>query len=318
MMHSRLALKAAMLLVALSLVAGACGGGDDDADAEPTQAPAETAAAPTEPARSAGEQVQVDESFWHAGWKVTLGEATFSAGDEAVSIEALFENLGGDTATFDSQLVLTTATDNYADSTFDQELPQVPGGLTGDGLITFTVDDADFSFDDATLIAGRSENQQATVPLGPGGDELVSLEPREIAVAGTLTAGAVTVAVEGAELRADLPDRYSITEAGKLALTVRFSVTPQAGIQIGQGVFQDPNVALTLPDGTSVAVMDDGVSGVNELLQGKEGTTISDLSVRFEVDDPAEGAYVFIVRGAYGPGGAQVEAELPFVVVAAP
>jgi hypothetical protein len=107
-------------------------------------------------------------------------------------------------------------------------------------------------------------------------------------------------------------------EEGKLALTVYFSVTPAAGIQIGQGVFQSPNVALELPDGTSVAVIDDGVSGVNELLQGREGTTISDLQVRFPIDAPAEGTYKFIVRGAYGPGGAQVEGELAFVVEAPP
>jgi hypothetical protein len=126
------------------------------------------------------------------------------------------------------------------------------------------------------------------------------------------------VTLTGAELRADLPEKHSEEEAGKLALTVFFTATPQAGIQVGQGVLQDGNVALTLPDGTSVAVRSDGISGVNEILQGKEGTTILDLSVRFDVPAPAEGDYAFILKGAYGAGGAQVQGEAPFTVPVAP
>ncbi len=89
---------------------------------------------------------------------------------------------------------------------------------------------------------------------------------------------------------------------------------PLAGIQIGQGVLQSGNVALKLPDGTSVAVRSDGISGVNELLQGKEGTTITGLSVRFDVPSPAAGEYALIIKGKYGPDGAQVEAEALFTV----
>lgn len=64
----------------------------------------------------------------------------------------------------------------------------------------------------------------------------------------------------------------------------------------------------------AVAVRTDGRSGVNELLQGKEGTTINDLSVRFIVDEPAEGQYSFIVRGPYGPDREMVEGEVTFDV----
>ena len=63
-----------------------------------------------------------------------------------------------------------------------------------------------------------------------------------------------------------------------------------------------------------MAVRSDGVSGVNELLQGKEGTTIPDLSVRFEIDDPPEGEYAFVLKGKYGAGGADVQGELPFTI----
>jgi hypothetical protein len=99
-----------------------------------------------------------------------------------------------------------------------------------------------------------------------------------------------------------------------LALTIRFNATPSVGIQIGQGVLQSDAVALRLPDGTAVAVRSDGRSGVNEILQGKEGTTIRDLSVRFVIPAPAQGDYAFILRGNYGPGGAEASGELPFTI----
>ena len=321
--HGELEVHVARKIVMLGAAAAAailvigCGGGGDEED-EPTQEPQATSQPPTEVSETpaAGDTVSIDESFWHAGWKVTLGDATFTAGDvgsAGVAIDATFENLGEDTATFDSQLVLTAGGENYSDASVDQDLPQVPGGLTGKGVIAFDVEDT-FAFDDATLIIGNTNNNQAIVPLGPEGDALVTLEPRAIAVAGTVVAGALTVTIEGAELRADLPDVHSIAEKGKLLLTVRFSASPAAGIQIGQGVLQSEAVALKLPDGTAVAVRSDGRSGVNELLQGKEGTTIPELSVRFEIDDPAAGNYAFVLRGNYGPGGAEATGELAFVI----
>ena len=302
----------ALLLAALLLAA--CGG--DKKTAEPTEEPTDVVV--ETPTEAAGDEdtVQVDQSYWHAGFKVTLGEATLTEGDFgtfAVAIEAVFENLSDEDATPDSTLVLQSGGQNYAEETLEQEIPQVPGGLSSNGLITFQVDE-EFSFDDAVLVVGLPSNNQAMVPLTSGAGELVALEPQEVAASGAATAGALTVTLTGAEVRADLPEKHSEEEAGKLALTVFFSAMPAAGIQIGQGVLQDPNVALKLPDGTSVAVRSDGISGVNELLQGKEGTTISDLSVRFDVPSPAAGEYAFIVKGAYGPSGAQVQAEAPFTV----
>lgn len=230
-----------------------------------------------------------------------------------MTIDAVFENLSDSTSTFNSQLALTSGGQSYGTSALDEDLPQVPGGLSGNGVIAIEVDDA-FTFDDATLIVGNPSNNQAIVPLGPNGEELVSLEPQEIAVSGTATAGAVTVTVERAELRADLADWSDEAEAGSLALTVYFSATPSSGIQVGQGVLQSENVALQLPDGTAVAVRSDGRSGPNELLQGREGTTIPDLQARFIVPAPAAGDYAFLLRGNYGPGGARVEGNLPFTI----
>lgn len=307
-------------LMALALTASACGGGDDDDDAEAGEPTAEaTAADEGEAETPAGDAVidtvEIDETFWHAGWKVTLGTATLteeSFGPRTVEIDAVFENLGVQGATFNSQLALVTAANAYDAEGGNNDVPSnVGGGLKGNGVIAIQVDE-EFEFDGATLVIGNAENNQAKVPLGANGDDLVTLEPIEIAVTGQIVVGAVTVDVEGIEVRADRPDWHDEIKEGYKGVIVRFGVTPQSGIAIGQGVFQSDAVALKLPDGTSVSVIQDGRSGVNELLQGREGTTIRDLSVRFETPEPLEGMFAFFVQGAYGPGGARVEGELAF------
>ena len=214
------------------------------------------------------------------------------------------------------QVVLTSGGNSFGDTGIEQDLPNVPAGLSNGGLLAIEVDDT-FSLDDATLTVGNPDNSQAIVPIGPDSpDEFVSLEPLQIAATSSAAAGPVSFTVTGVELRADLPDRLDEVEEGRLALTVFFEVTVGEGIPIGEGVLQNGNVALKLPDGTAVAVRSDGRSGVNELLQGNVGTTIRDLSVRFIVDEPAAGQYAFIVRGPYGPDWAMVEGEVTFEVPA--
>jgi hypothetical protein len=305
------------LVIAIALTFAACGGGGGgDDEEEPTTE--EAAATPTEEA--AASSATINESFWHAGWKVTLADGevvTDEFGAVTANLNATFENLGETDSAFNSQLALTSGGNSYAADDLNSDLPTVPAGLTNDGVFAFTVDE-EFSFDDATLIVGAPEGNQAIVPLGPDSpDELVTLEPQVIMVNGSANAGPIAFTVIQAEVRADRPDWSDQVEAGSLAMTVSFEVTPATGIEIGEGVLQSQNVALMQPDGTALAVMDDGRSGVNELLQGREGTTISDLSARFLIDAPAQGDYAFIIRGPYGPDRAQVEGQVIITVPAA-
>jgi len=104
--NKRLVLGLVTLLGA-ALLLGACGGGSDDENTPTAERPASTATAAEEETPAASEEtIDVDQTFWHAGWKVTLGEATFSGEgtSRSVAIEAEFENLGDDESTFDSQL----------------------------------------------------------------------------------------------------------------------------------------------------------------------------------------------------------------------
>jgi hypothetical protein len=306
------------IVAMLTVFAVACGGGgDDEPDATDTPEVVETATEAGPTSAPATDSMAIDQDVWHAGWKVSLGTATLetdSIGVRIVSIDAVFENLSTSTSSFNSQIAFVSGGNAYSDTALEHELPRVPGGLTGTGIIAIQVDD-DFTLDDATLIIGNPDNNQVTVPIGPDSpDELVTLEPIDIPASGSADAGPIAFSVTGVEVRADLPDWSDEVEAGKLALTVSFEVTPASGIPIGNGVLQSDNVALRVPDGSALAVRTDGRSGVNELLQGREGTLISDLSARFIIDQPAAGTYAFIVRGPYGADRAMVEGEVAFEV----
>lgn len=314
-------------LLAISVVLGivaACGGGDDDKTSTPTaqrtsgSSSTAVATGPADTDQPAEDSVEVNETFFHAGFEVDLGTATRA--DNVVKINGTFKNLGpASNARIDSTVTLRSGGNDYTDTAdFEQDLPAVTSKGQKTGNFAIRVDDG-FSLDDAVLIIGHPDNNQAIIPLGPNsGETLRTLEPKELTITGQAVAGPVTVDLEGGELRADLPENYSIADKDHLELTLRFSVTPSSGITIGQGVFQDPNVKLKTPDGKTIAVRDDGVSGVNELLQGKEGTTISDLSVRFEVKKPTAGKYTLIIVGLWGPSSSEVTGETTFTVPAAP
>jgi len=307
-MSRTLALVTTVVLSLFLIALVACGsGGEEEATGTPAGATATTAAettpgeagvtaTPSEGGVAATATVlppvtvEVNKSFWHGGWKVTLGEATFATttgflgsleGD--VSIEATFENLGNDDAVFNSHLVLAAGGKNYTEPTSDQEIPEVPGKLSQTGMITFVVD-PEFEFEDAVLIVGRPENNRATIPLGPAGGDFVSLEPREVSVAGQASAGRVTISLNGGDLRADIPDGHDQMKKGWLALTLRFSASMEEGNYYDQNVMDD-DFALTLSDGTGVAASD----GPNEIIS--PGTTLPDLFLRFGVRDPAQGVY---------------------------
>ena len=280
----------AVALLTLLAASAACGG-DDDEEATPT--PAATEEPTGLPPAEASEPVvvQVGETFWHSGFKVTVDQATYKGAEDdfgdlewAVAIDATFENLGPDTGAFDAEMVLLAGGDAWEDISTDSDIPSVPGELKQDGTIIFVVDDT-FDFEEASLQVGSADQVQASVPLGSGAGELVPLEPGEAAVTGQIALELITLDFDGAQLRADLPLTHDEMDEGKLHLTLGFSATSRNS---GNWSVNVTDFALTLPDGTSVPAF----SGENVSLPGNaSGTTTQDLTVGFEVDDPAAGDY---------------------------
>jgi hypothetical protein len=300
-------------LLAMLVVSAACGGDDDD-EATPTQSATEEPTASGTPEASEPVVVQVGETFWHSGFMVTVDQATYAGTEDAlgtvewtVAIDATFENVGPDTDTFDAEMVLLAGGESW-DMSADSDIPSVPGELLQDGTIVFDVDDA-FDFEDASLQVGSADQNQASVPLGAGGGDLVALEPAEPSVTGQIALELITLDFDGAELRADIPLTHDEMDDGKLHLTLDFSATSRNS---GNWSVNVTDFALTLPDGTSVPAF----SGNNVSLPGNDsGLTTGDLFVGFEVDDPAEGAYtVRFTPGSWWIENGPTEGEFSFTI----
>jgi hypothetical protein len=297
-----------VLLGAMALVVAACGG-SPAAMSSPTVAAAAPASPSTEASAAAPSAsvatVEVGKEAWFAGFHVTFGTATASVepgegGD--VSIAARFENTGAEDARLDATITLVSAGET-AQEGMAQDIPSVPGGQTGKGTFAFRVEDS-FSFEDAVLTLGRPDNQQAVIPLG-GAASATTLEPTEVTAAGTGKANDLQLDVTGGELRADKPWNHDQAKKGVLVLTVAYSATFNSGFA-GGFAFTAENVALKGPDGTTVGVIQDGESQSIELIG--PNTTKKDLFSRFEIDDPAPGQYVFLVREGTATG------EIPFTI----
>jgi hypothetical protein len=300
---------------AIVLVVAACGG-SSSAPAGSASTPAATSSAQTvavgdpSPFPSDGPvvtTVSVDQEAWFAGFHVTFGEATSEIRPKrggTVRIAAKFENTGDDSARLDATLTLVSA-DETATEGFDMDIPSVPGGQTGKGTLAFDVEDT-FSFDDAVLTLGLPTNQQAVVPLSPKAGAAVTRKPSDLSLSGSGKAGALKLELNAGEVRADSPWKHGQQEKGSLILTVRYDASFESDFA-GGFAFTAENVALKLPDGTTVAVIGDGQSQSNELIGPK--STMKDLFSRFEIEDQAPGAYVLLVRSFDG-----AEDEIPFTI----
>jgi hypothetical protein len=225
-----------------------------------------------------------DLAFWHSGWKVALDDARVVQSAQRpsrVSIPAMFTNLGVETASFESQLVLSSSGRHYTDAAAGQSLPTVPGKQQQAGVISFRVDRA-FALDDARLTVGSPDQRQAVVALG-GAGETIALRPTRVELTGRVKAGGDKVLdVEGGEIRADSPYAYDEAARGRSLLVLRFSAT-----YTGQAVATIPICSdewlLDLPDGTAR-----GASSLCPIPQPNPaaGATEPSLEVCFEIGDP--------------------------------
>jgi len=303
MAHRSIRLNLKWLLLVTTLVLGgallaACGGGDDPFEV-PTdvaattpagETPADTDAPTGEPS---GDQVfAIDEEFWHIGFRVELGDGTLFTAEEGffgtelaymLSIDATFENLGTSQLSFDSALVVVTPGDSYS-ARGSSDRPSVPGGLSGSGSLVFEVDEG-FDPESAYLLVGTADDNQASVPLGAQGGELVDLAPSEPAVPDNISLELIDLTFTSAELRADVLWSHSELEKGKWGLTLNFDATSRRS---GNWNLFATNFALILPDGSGVGV---DRSELASLPGSEAGTDTPDLFVTFLVDAPVGGEY---------------------------
>ncbi len=276
-------------VLTLALVAACGGGGDGDGGSPrtPTTSPTNTAQGP----QAREETVSIGQTVWHSGFTLAFGDATFEASEPdalgrqifSLTIDATFTNNGPDQRRFTAPIV-AVVDGNALNLLQGTEIPNVPAGLTSSGVLVYRVA-ADFEFNNAFLLVGEGRERQASVPLGTGAGELVTLEPGEAPVTGEVSIELLDLEVVSATIRADMPIVYRQAPTGKLALTLDMQATSR---KQGNWSLSANNFALVLPNGNAVAV--DGSTLGN--LPGQAGGLVTDgLYVRFLVDDPPRGTY---------------------------
>jgi hypothetical protein len=293
---------------ALAVSAAACGGGGASQGSAGVAGTGHDTVAPSSTTATVRERtVGVDKSFWFAGFRVTVKTAALGNGQgqyggqpsPAVSITANFENTGADRKHFDAELTLQSAGRNHFDIGEGQDLPEVPGGANQDGRIVILVDPS-FKFDDAVMVVGKADTNQAQVPLGKVGS-LVALEPETVPITGTVSSDPFDITLRGGELRADDPHYYREIEPGRRALKINYTAGPTQCPVITY------DLSLVLPDGTTTGGTDSGEAGKAD-----------NFSV-FVVSDHPAGAYTLKltgeVKGSTGPGcPANFSAQAPFTI----
>jgi hypothetical protein len=259
------------------------------------------------------EIVELAQTIWHSGFKVTLGTAVLTPSTPQCSngelvIDAEFYNRGLDAWEFDTRLLLSSNGLDYGFSEYDSEIPLVEGDRTAKGALRFAVDE-DFDLDQATLLIGDAGYHEAVIPIGASSpDALVTMEPQELPITGTIEAGVMGFAFQKVLLRADSPDDHAAHGKGVLELKLYVDMTylewTFGGLYVG-----DDGVLLRLPDGQSISPE----YGFNEAFNNV-GETAQDY-LGFLIPTPAEGEYTLTVGGNWAAEGSDwTEAEFPFEI----
>lgn len=239
-------------------------------------------------------EVQVNRSYWYAGFKVTLGTArVLSAKSPVLTIDATFQNLSLDRgAAPPGALLVTSGADSYDEPSKEHaELPEVPAQRSRTGVIAIVVDDR-FDLSQAVLTVGEPRYRQAVVPLARP-DGLISLEPRPLSIGGRAYPQGrkdVFVTLTGGEVRADDARNLAQAPAGQEYVLISFTATNDGAA--GMTYVFDRDLNLVLPDGTKVG--NAGSCSRAQVHVQQRSTVKPDGPACFAVPAPATGTYRFV------------------------
>lgn len=259
-------------VLAVAILAGCQGGGGQGGAGAPAAAPGtavSTVPAPAPAPTVAERTLAVGTTVWYGGFKLTVREARLRPG--ALELVTGFENLGTETRALRADVVVQSAGRNYFETAARHDVPTIPGGAGQDGTLAVIVDAA-FRLDDAVVVIGRADTNQARFPLGDRGP-VIAFRPAPVPVTGSVSAGQLRLVVRGAELRGDILNQYRQAGRGRLALRIDYTaeVTNCQTVEFG--------LSLVLPDGTPV----DPIGG--DTADGSGRFRV------FEVPDPPRGRY---------------------------
>ena len=236
---------------------------------------------------------ELDATAWYAGLVIHLDRATavLDAGGGFVTLDLRLENPGEDLASLEAPVLVESA-GHEVDPVRGTIIPDVPAGASVGTSIQFNVDAA-FVPERATVRIGRAAEHVVVVPFAQGSQGLMTLQPQTLDLAGSGTAGSLSITLKGGELRADLPDWGLELARDSLALSVTYTARYR-GTFSGGFPFTGANIALRLPDKSIISSRPDGRSQSIQILP--PGALVPNLRSRFEVPPPGNGTYGLVVR----------------------
>jgi hypothetical protein len=266
-------------------------GGPADSATDASTADVSTSAAPTPVTREIG------KTGWYDGFAITVADATAEQGfgdGVDVTVNLSYQNLGTEDDTPpDADIEIDGATQ---EGFFDT--PGIPGGGKAKGSVVVTVVPEkrtdtltlDQAIDKVNLVYGDAADNQTTIPLAAAAD-VVSIEPKVLPAAGTLSQGQITIDV----VSGSLVPSYESGEKGKSLLNLRIKLTCAAGCQAQGYNTGVEEFSVTGPDGTSVLAD----SRSDYCCDALYPETVSDNErniITFVVPSPGAGAYTLIYK----------------------
>lgn len=234
----------------------------------------------------------LNTSVWFAGLQITFRTATsvLTQYGGTVTVDVQFQNPGTDETSLAAPMQLVIGATRI-DPEHGTTLPDVPAsGLSELQVVYDVVGQA--SVDEASIVVGGGGDNQASVPLQDP-SKAVTLAPVALKVPGIANAADLHIHLNTGELRWDLPDWGDELPSGHAVLTLTYDAVYR-GTFSGGLAFTDANVALRLPDGSSIAPRADGHSQSNAVLL--PGKVQPHLASRFELPALERGTYTFIVK----------------------
>jgi len=242
---------------------------------------------------------EIGKTGWHDGFAMTVVDATAEQGfgdGVDVTINLSYQNLGTEDGT-PPDADIEIGGENQ-EGLFDT--PGIPGGGKAKGSVVFTVvpdkpnetQTFDQAIDKVSLVYGDAADNQTVIPLAASAD-VVSVQPKVLAAAGTMSQGQINIDVVSGSL---IPS-YESGEKGKTLLNFRVKLTCAAGCQAQGYNTGVAEFSVTGPDGTSV-LADSRSEYCCDALYPE---TVSDNErniITFVVASPGTGAYTLTYKNS--------------------
>ncbi|WP_157170753.1 hypothetical protein [Nocardia araoensis] len=297
----------AALVVASALLLSAC----QDEDGTPVAAPSTTGIA-AEPVGTNGQSTvrTVNKIGWYDGFDITVDKATVvpdEYGGAKVRIDITYKNTTLDNHTLSITPSLLVGKEVDGGAIFDS--PTVPGNGSATGTATTSVksaEDAEHLIDTMTIVYGQAADNQTKIPLAATG-KVDSVQPKTLAVTGTLVQDQTTVQITGGRMSPS----YTENENGKSDLALRIKLVGGPGIAAGGTNIYYDYFTVRTPDGKTVPA--DVRGPINELLNANETIDNPKNYVIFVVPSPGAGPYT-VTYNAQKQEGAATAPTLSFTV----